>query len=42
MAQVLIREGGMKWSQTSGVSWSLDRYVTDWHHPGLAHDDVWV
>ena len=34
LVQVLVREGGMGWYQTSGLSWSLDRYVMDWHHPG--------
>ena len=42
LAQVLVREGGTGWFQTSGVSWSLDRYAMDWHHPGIAHDDAWV
>lgn len=42
LAQVLVRDGGSWWSQTSGLSWSLDRYVMDWHHPGIAHDDAWV
>lgn len=42
LAQVLVREGGSWWSQTSGIAWSLDRYVMDWHHPGYAHDDAWT
>ena len=42
LVQVLVREGGMGWYQTSGLSWSLDRYVMDWHHPGMAHEDAWT
>ncbi|MGA0818489.1 MAG: TonB-dependent receptor plug domain-containing protein [Schleiferiaceae bacterium] len=42
LAQVLVREGGQGWSQTSGLNWSVDRYVMDWHHPGYAHDDAWI
>lgn len=42
LAQVLIRDGGQGWTQTSGLSFSVDRYVMDWHHPGIAHDDAWL